>query len=136
MALSENEAITITSEQWTEEAHSLIKWAFPNLSAADADTMRGIKHSVCTGKASLFIARLSGVAVLAYVLSVEGKEGVVLVAAGNVPGVDLTAIVLPEIEKKFIGCESVRIHTARPGLAKKLAKQGYGAKEIVLVKKL
>lgn len=111
-------------------------WAFPNMSEADAVTMRDIKHSVCTGKATLFVARLSGVAVLAYVLSVEGTEGVVLVAAGNVPGMDLTAIVLPEIEKKFIGCATVRIHTARAGLAKKLAKQGYAAKQIVLVKKL
>lgn len=136
MALPENQALTITAEQWSEDAHSLIEWAFPNLSQADAETMRGIKHSVCTGKSTLFIARLSGVAVLAYVLTVEGTEGVVTVAAGNVPGVDLTAVVLPEIEKKFIGCESIRIHTARPGLAKKLAKQGYAARQIILVKKL
>lgn len=135
MALHE-QTLTITREGWTDEAHALIGWAFPNLSEKDKATMQRIENDVANGAASLFIARMSGVAVLAYVLEVQGREGVVTVAAGNVPGVDLTGIVMPEIEKKFLGCDTVRIHTARAGLAKKLAKQGYQAQEIVLIKKL
>lgn len=130
------QALVIAKEDWTEEARSLMGWAFPYLSNSDQRELKRIESMVNDGSATLFMARMSGVAVLAYVLSIEGSEGIVQVAAGNLPGVDLTGLLMPEIEKKFVGCASVRIHTARPGLAKKLAKQGYSAKEIVLVKKL
>lgn len=134
--MEKDEALTIRKEGWSGEVQILMGWAFPQLSAQDQRTVDRIILDVTTGAATLFVARLSGVAVLAYVLSVEGRQGVVQVAAGSLPGVDLTSVVLPEIEKKFIGCDSVRIHTARPGLAKKLSKQGYAAKEIILVKSL
>ena len=134
--VEKDEALTIKREGWTEEARALMGWAFPHMTEEAERVLNDIRGMVENDTASLFMARMAGVAVLACVLSVEGRQGVVQVAAGSLPGVDLTTVVLPELEKKFIGCDSVRIHTARAGLAKKLAGQGYAAKEIVLVKKL
>jgi hypothetical protein len=43
---------------------------------------------------------------------------------------------MPIIEKQFIGCRSIRIHTGRAGLVKKLAALGYEGREFVMGKKL
>ncbi len=66
----------------------------------------------------------------------SGAEGVIVAAAAHVPGVDMTEAVLPAIEGMFRGVDRIRIHTARPGLAKKLNKSGYRAQEVVMVKEV
>lgn len=54
-----------------------------------------------------------------------GSEGVILAASGRLQGVDLTADLLPHLESKFKGVRGIRISTARPGLVRKLLRQGY-----------
>lgn len=72
-----------------------------------------------------------GAPVLHYVLKVmqrtNGKEGLILAAAGALPGVDLTRQYLPTIEQqlRLEGCEAVTLQTRRLGLKRKLEKQGY-----------
>lgn len=90
--------------------------------------------------ASLFQVKRGGLEIGLYLLRVDqlanSAEGVLVAAVSHDPHVDLTALVLPVIEKQFIGCRSIRIHTARPGLAKKLSRAGYSAAELVLRKPL
>lgn len=64
------------------------------------------------------------------------NEGVLVAAGGMANGIDLTQAILPVIEKMFIGCQSIRIHTGRVGLAKKLCLQGYKMAELILSKEI
>lgn len=66
--------------------------------------------------------------------TVDGVDGVIVAAGGNLPGADLTALLLPYIERMFIGVRRVRIHTMRPGMARKLEGAGYKLAELVFVK--
>lgn len=89
--------------------------------------------------AKLFKVEQGGAGIGFYLLRIdqtaEGAEGVLVAAVGRAD-FDLTAAIVPVIEKQFYGCRSIRIHTGRPGLAKKLSKAGYHAAEIVLRKSL
>ena len=131
--MGEGEALTIREATWSEAAQVALTDAAPYLGG------EGLLDEYRRG-ARLFEVVHLGRAVAYYLLRVDhvfdGPEGVIMAAAGGLQGVDLTASVLPAIEKQFVGCVAVRIHTARAGLAKKLAAQGYGAGEIVLRKKL
>jgi len=81
--------------------------------------------------AQLFEVVVSGVVVARYALRVEqhanGVELVVVAAAGGASGVDLTASILPTIEKQGhqAGAHRVTLRTRRPGLVRKLRKQGW-----------
>jgi len=63
-----------------------------------------------------------------------GKEFVIVAAAGGYEGVDLTAAILPTLERlaREGGCCTVRVHTMRPGLVRKLGRMGYATSEIVM----
>lgn len=65
----------------------------------------------------------------------DGHEGVIVSAAGRAD-FDLTDECLPAIEARFKGVAGFRIHTKRAGLVKKLMRQGYGAAEMVLRKRV
>jgi len=75
-----------------------------------------------------------------YALKGENKPGGVVVwlvaGQGNVPGVDLTRDLLPEIEQQASGANFLAIQTTRPGLIKKLIEQGYEIGGTILVKKM
>lgn len=101
-----------------------------------AGALEAVACQVESGKASLFAVEVGGEVVGAFVLRVEGTEGVIVAAAGRLDGVDLAPTILPHAETLFRGCRSVRVHTARPGMAKLLTRQGYAAQEIVLRKEL
>lgn len=106
--------------------------------AALADFARALAFDTAGGLASLQ-ERLQGAQVFAieqggrrvchYALKVlrhaHGAEGVIVCAGGNAPGVDLTASVVPAIERQFLGVRAVKVTTARRGLVRKLAGQGY-----------
>ncbi len=63
-----------------------------------------------------------------------GKEFVIVAAAGSYEGLDLTAAILPALERlaRDEGCVTVRVHTMRPGLVRKLGRMGYATSEIVM----
>lgn len=59
---------------------------------------------------------------------------VVEVAHGDLPGVNLTAAVMPALIEvaRISGCDHVRLNTVRKGLVRKLAAQGFVFKEFVM----
>jgi hypothetical protein len=118
---------------WTPETEALIA------SALEDGELPEIKQQVRNG-AALFAVKYGEEIVAAFVLRLDQfagyTEGVVVAGAGELHGVDLTASILPEIEKRFVGCDSIRMHTRLPALARKLRRQGYAAGEIVLKKRL
>ena len=127
------ELIIRAADDWTPEAEQYIAAA---LSTASLDD---IKRQVMYG-ARLFGVYRDGAMVAAFVLRVDRQAcrnvGVVVAAGGGAQGIDLTAQLLPHIETMFYGCETVRVHTERRGLVKKLAAQGYRTEEIILEKRL
>lgn len=54
---------------------------------------------------------------------------------GHLPGFDLTAAVMPLIEQQLVGADILNVRTMRPGLAKKLEKQGFKT-SFILTKEL
>lgn len=81
--------------------------------------------------AQLFEVVCCGAVVARYALRTvdyaNGREIVVVAAAGGLPGVDLVASVLPNIEQQGAGAGADRLtmRTRRPGLVRKLKKQGW-----------
>lgn len=88
------------------------------------------------GRALAFTVDYCGEIVAAFVLRVEGAEGVIVAAAGRLDGVDLIPALLPHIEDRFTGCRAIRFHTERPGLARLMAAAGYVGQEVVMRKEL
>lgn len=128
--------LTATAANWTEAAARQFAAV---LSYVGVDSLRG---QVESGAAQLFELYVDksfdpcGWYVLRIDQSEEGPEGVVVAAVGHWAGVDITATMLPLVEKQFYGCVSVRVHTDRPGMVRKLLKQGYGQPEMIVRKKL
>lgn len=127
------QTLTLEAGAWTDEAALWLE------QAKGAATLADLKHQAETG-AALFYVRHEGVTVGAFLLRVDnapsGAEGVIVAAAAQLRGVDMIASCMPAIEAKFIGCTTVRFHTGTPALARKLARRGYVAREIVSIKKL
>jgi hypothetical protein len=122
--------LSISRESWSDEAAEMLRPAVANDPLCVVDDLSGLP---------LFIGRHNGKPVLAYLLRVDetphGSEGVIVAAAGSMPGVDLTGRVLPYIESQ-LDCDWLRIHTARAGLGRKLQQQEYAYRETVWAKKL
>jgi hypothetical protein len=124
--------LTLKTASWDLAAQNALAAAVPNCSVLD------LKAQIDDDGAQLFTVSNDQKIVAYYVLRIdqliEHSEGVIIAAAGMCEGVDLTAEVLPVIEKQFIGCKYIRIHTARPGLVKKLTNSGYNPLEFVMIK--
>lgn len=130
----DTQALSIEPGAWGDAADFWIAQALQHATPGD------IRHQVEQGGASLFYIRAGVEIVGAFVLRIDqlpgGFEGVIVAAAAKVQGVDMIATCLPEIENKFIGCKTIRYHTARPELARYLSAWGYAAREIVCRKEL
>jgi hypothetical protein len=68
----------------------------------------------------------------------NGKELVIVAAVGWHRDFDLTASILPRLEKmgEAMGCATVRMHTRRSGMVAVLARCGYGQAEYVMRRRL
>lgn len=122
--------LTITEGTWCKVTADLIGQALQHA------TTEQIKEQLSHG-AKLFHITHQDTIVGAFVLRVDnGDEGVIVAGTAKVQGVDMLAAVMPQIEKLFVGCKTVRYHTARPALAKRLLKMGYAPREIVCMKTL
>lgn len=131
---SNRETLKVSAAEWSEEAAQVLAPSVPFGSVHD------LAGQVESGAAVLFAVERGGKRVGFYILRIDqtasGAEGVLVAGAGR-DDFDLTANLLPHIETQFHGCRAIRIHTARPGLARKLTtKNGYGAAEMVLRKVL
>lgn len=96
---------------------------------------------LCAG-GEVFMGLEDGRPAFAYVLGIVNHEAArvawVKAAAGAVTGVDLTAQVLPFVERqaKQAGAAQVAITTRRRGLIKKMEAQGYAVTGVTLRKSI
>lgn len=118
MANGEEVALTIAPAEWCDEASQCFRR--PGV----IDYFEEVAAAVAHG-AALFRVSSGDDLVGYYVLTIDGGEGLLLAASGAADGIDLTAMILPQIERQFVGCKTMRIHTRRPGLAAKLARLGW-----------
>lgn len=122
---------------WSDEAAAMLSPIFDDPSGCDdlrtaLATGRGSLHRVTEGEklVGFFSVRIDSYA--------GGDELVIVAAAGKLKGMPLLNVFLPLLEAnaKDAGCNSMRIHTSRKGLFKRLSQRGYGFSEWVLRKKL
>lgn len=125
--------LTVLPVDWCVEAAEMLE------RAKGCASVRDLQMQVFCGASLFKIIDDNGVTMGFYVLRLDhdaqGTEGV-LVAGAGVDGFDLTANIVPIAEQQCKNCYSFRIHTARAGMAKKLARMGYSAAEMVLRKAL
>ena len=127
------EQLTVNPAQWNAQA---AYWVGQTQQHA---TTEEIRAQVEQGGASMFeIRNQAGEVCGAFVLRIEqrntGPEGVILSAAAKLPGVDMVGAMLEHIESRFVDCNSIRMHTAIPALARRVAAFGYGVTELVCTK--
>lgn len=128
------EEVVIRPQQWNNYAAAL-------LSQAEApESLAAVACMVHGGAAFLFhVEDRDGHLLGAYVLRLDrgpaGPEGVIMSAAGRAD-FDLVAVMLPHVERQFSGVALIRFHTARPGLIRKAARQGWQAQEIIMTKQV
>lgn len=126
--------ILIRPAPWADDAAALLS------GHETPAVLRAFRADVEAGAAQLLRIEDEAGALLCAVLiriddDPEGPEGVIVSAAGRAD-CDLTAECLGAIEARFQGVDGFRIHTKRPGLVRKLQRQGYGAAELVLRKRV
>lgn len=120
--------LTIAQASWGEVAAELLRDCFTVPGALEK-----VAAQVEAGIASLFMVDQGDEIVAAFVLRVDGDEGVIVAFGGPVA---LSLELLPHMEARFSGVRVIRVHTARPGVAHLLARREYDAAEIVLRKVL
>lgn len=128
--MENQQEVTLTIERgdWSPLAAEYVAQALPFA------PVEGIAAQVESGAALLFYVREGREMVGCYVLRVEGREGVIVAASGNCAGVDLTQLLLAHVENQFIDVDALRIHTARPGMVRRLQAAGYTPQEFVMRK--
>lgn len=128
------QTLTFEPAQWGSDSEP---WLYQ---ATGPDSLTDIREQVTSGAARLFNIRAGAEVVGAFVLRVDttarGPQGVIVAAAAKLHGVDMIASCLPAIERMFVGCTSIRYHTTRAALARRLAGMGYRAAEIVSIKEI
>lgn len=126
---STQKELTIQPATWGPEVEDCIAGKVPHVPV-------DVAREVVEGGGALFQVKAeSGALVGYYILTIEGEEGVLYLGVGNEPGFDLTGAIVPVVETQFPGCKAIRIHTRRPGLARKLTAMGYEP-ELVLRKRI
>lgn len=132
--MENSQALTLKPGGWCPDADHWIAQALQHATTAQ------IRHQVEQGGASVFYVMAGAECVGAFVLradgTADGSEGVIVAAAGHLPGADLIETCLPQIEKLFINCRRIRYHTARPAMARRLVAHGYAPAEIVCMKEI
>ena len=125
--------LTVCTGEWCDKTADLIGQALQHA------TVEEIREQLDHG-AKLFHVTHFGEIVGAFVLRIDttatGDEGVIVACTVKLDGVDMFKALLPDIEARFKGCKSIRFHTARPALARKLHSLGYAPAEIVCIKKI
>lgn len=126
--------MTLNRSEWTDLGGLYVARAAPF-------GLSSIREQVRAGVAVLYMLKHGDDTVGAVVLRVDQcangeSEGVIVAAVADVAGVDMIAACLGGIEKLFVNCARVRYHTASPMVARRMAREGYRAREIVSVKEL
>jgi hypothetical protein len=125
----------VRAATWTPQNEEMIARALATA------TLDDIRFQVAHGAQLFEVEDDEGLVVAAFVLRVDRLAcrtvGVIVAAGGAAAGIDLTASIVPHIEKHmFVGCDAISVHTERAGLVKKLSRQGYRVAEIILEKEV
>ena len=128
---------TIEPGQLDDAARAMYARAFD----ARRDTTGGLGDmDACLSTARLFDVKVGGQVVARYALEQvqrdKGVEVFVVALAGSLPGVDLIAALDPYITDQCGAADCLTINTRRPGLVKKLRRQGWELSSYVMRKKL
>lgn len=130
---------TIVPGQLDDEARAAYAKAFD----ARRDTSGGLgSMEACLQRGRLFDVKVDGVTVARYALEFmqcdQGAQVFITAAAGNLPGADLVATLVPYIEGQAgqAGADAVTINTRRRGLVKKLQREGWTLDAYVMRKKI
>lgn len=125
--------LTLQGGQWGADVEPWLAKALASATLADL-------HRQWERGAKLFRILHGQQLVGAFLLRVDstskGAQGVIVAAAAELAGVDMIASCMPSIEAKFQGVGSIRYHTQKPALARKMASIGYRAQEVICVKEL
>lgn len=125
------QALTLEAGDWAPDAEI---WLAQALASATLDDLRRQWEQ----GAQLFRVKHQGSTVGAFLLRVDqtarGPQGVIVAAAAALQGVDMIDTCMPAIESMFKGVRSIRYHTKQPALARKMARIGYQASEIICIK--
>lgn len=131
--MAHDKEIGIAAGQWGADVEPWLKQALAT------STMEDLKAQWQDG-AVLFRVIGNGETVGAVLLRVDqaptGPEGVIVAAAAQWGGVDMVQNVIPLIEQVFRGVNTLRFHTAKPALVRKMRLCGYVAREVICVKKV
>jgi hypothetical protein len=127
--------LLVRAASWTEQNEAMICRALATA------TLEDIKFQVEHGAQLFEVVSEAGEVLCAFVLRVDRLAcrtvGVIVAAGGGAAGVDLTAVIVPHIERHmFVGVDAIAVHTERAGLIKKLSRQGYKVAEIILEKEV
>jgi len=126
---AQEQQITLTGRPWTPAAEHWIA------KAVRPDFLGNVRDQVEQGRSSLFHLEAGDMVVGAIVLrkdqSPVGIEGVIVAAAGQINGIDLTATCMPAIEVLLSDCQSIRYHTDHPAVARKLSSHGFHVDELI-----
>jgi hypothetical protein len=129
----DSQALTLVQGAWGEDAAHWLAQALASATLADL-------HMQWEQGASLFRILSAEQLVGAFLLRVDqtsqGPQGVIVAAAAEMAGVDMIASCMPAIEGMFKGVRSIRYHTQKPALARKMARIGYRAQELICVKEI
>lgn len=123
--------MSVSPADWGDALAELLAPAF-----VSREALLGVGLQVVQGVASAFAVEDKGEVIAAFVLRVDGDEGVVVAASGKGGDVRLIPALLPSIEARFVGCTAIRFHTARPGLARVMKSLGYDGQEVVMRKEI
>lgn len=129
--MEKNQTLTIAPADWGDACAGILRACF-----AEDRALLEVGRQVVQGRALLFAAETGGEIVGAFVLRVDGDEGVIVAAAGHLDGVSLIPALLSHIESKFTGCRAIRFHTDNPAMARVMSRYGYAGQEVVLRKDL
>ena len=125
--------MSLVPGEWGDDAAHWLGRALA--SATLQDLYRQWQHG-----AKLYRVMHEGECVGAYLLRVDqtnnGPQGVIVAAAAELGGVDMVQTCVPAIEARFSGVRSIRFHTAKPAVARKMARMGYGPQELICVKEI
>jgi len=110
---------------------------------ARRDTTGGLGDmEACLRRGTLFDVKVGGETVARYALEFvqcdQGAEVFITAAAGNLPGADLVATLVPYIAEQAAkaGADAVTINTRRRGLVRKLQRAGWTLDAYVMRRKL
>ena len=125
--------LSLVLGEWGDDA---AHWLGRALASA---TMQDL-HKQWLHGAKLYRIMHEGECVGAYLLRVDstarGQQRVIVAAAAELRGVDMIQTCMPAIEASFCGVSSIRFHTAKPAVARKMARMGYGPQELICVKEI